>query len=211
MKLEDLKLDLQNPGAAPLPVKLVIIVAVCIGIFIGMWQWQVVPQREKLHKAEQQEIDLKNTFEAKQTKAANLDALKQQMQQMQVDFGEMLKQLPNQTEVAALLVDISQTGLAAGLEFELFKPGQETPSEFYAELPIEIRVAGTYHQFGEFISGMAALPRIVTAHNISIERGKGADKLIMTTTAKTYRALEEEEIGSAAPDKAKTKAKAKGK
>lgn len=211
MKLEDLKLDLQNPGAAPLPVKLVIVIAVCIGIFIGMWQWQVVPQREKLRKAEQQEIDLKNTFEAKQTKAANLDALKQQMQQMQVDFGEMLKQLPNQTEVAALLVDISQTGLAAGLEFELFKPGKETPSEFYAELPIEIRVAGTYHQFGEFISGMAALPRIVTAHNINIDRGKGADKLVMTTTAKTYRALEEEEIGSAAPDKAKTKAKAKGK
>jgi type IV pilus assembly protein PilO len=211
VKLEDLKLDLQNPGAAPLPVKLVIVIAVCIGIFIGMWQWQVVPQREKLRKAEQQEIDLKNTFEAKQTKAANLDALKQQMQQMQVDFGEMLKQLPNQTEVAALLVDISQTGLAAGLEFELFKPGKETPSEFYAELPIEIRVAGTYHQFGEFISGMAALPRIVTAHNINIDRGKGADKLVMTTTAKTYRALEEEEIGSAAPDKAKTKAKAKGK
>jgi type IV pilus assembly protein PilO len=211
VKLEDLKLDLQNPGAAPLPVKLVIVIAVCIGIFIGMWQWQVVPQRENLRKAEQQEIDLKNTFEAKQTKAANLDALKQQMQQMQVDFGEMLKQLPNQTEVAALLVDISQTGLAAGLEFELFKPGKETPSEFYAELPIEIRVAGTYHQFGEFISGMAALPRIVTAHNINIDRGKGSDKLVMTTTAKTYRALEEEEIGSAAPDKAKAKTKAKGK
>jgi type IV pilus assembly protein PilO len=103
----------------------------------------------------------------------------------------MLRQLPNQTEVADLLVDVSQTGLASGLEFELFKPKSENPMEFYAELPISIRVIGDYHEFGEFVSGVAALPRIVTLHNISIGRAKG--ELAMNLTAKTYRYLEDEE------------------
>ncbi len=113
---------------------------------------------------------------------------------MQETFGSMLRQLPNKTEVPALLVDVSQTGLAAGLEFELFKPLGEVRREFYAELPISIKVHGKYHEFGEFISGIAALPRIVTIHNINISGGgkAGSEMLVMTATAKTYRYLEDE-------------------
>jgi len=108
----------------------------------------------------------------------------------------MIRQLPDKTEVAGLIVDISQTGLAAGLEFELFKPGAEKPAEFYSELPISIRVLGEYHQLGEFVSGVAKLPRIVTTHNISITRSGGTGgSLVMNATAKTYRALEEEDEG----------------
>jgi len=113
---------------------------------------------------------------------------------MKASFGAMLRQLPNKTEVAELLVDISQTGLASGLEFKLFKPQNEVPKEFYAELPISIRVKGTYHEFGNFISGIAALPRIVTVHNISMEPSDGGE-LTMSILAKTYRYLDEEEGG----------------
>jgi type IV pilus assembly protein PilO len=111
---------------------------------------------------------------------------------MRESFGAMLRQLPNQTEVADLLVDVSQTGLASGLEFELFQPRSEVPREFYAELPISIRVIGGYHEFGEFISGVAALPRIVTVHDVNISR-TGDGKLGMNLTAKTYRYIEEED------------------
>ncbi len=110
---------------------------------------------------------------------------------MRESFGAMLRQLPNKTEVADLLVDVSQTGLASGLEFELFKPQSENPREFYAELPISIRVIGEYHEFGNFVSGVAALPRIVTLHNVNISRAGGM--LSMDLTAKTYRYLETEE------------------
>ena len=114
---------------------------------------------------------------------------------MRNDFKKLSRQLPNQTEVAALLVDISQTGLASGLEFELFKPNKEQPKEFYAELPIQIRVTGKYHDFGTFASGIATLPRIVTLHNINLSR-RGKDKMVMTATAKTYRYLNDDEGGS---------------
>ena len=104
----------------------------------------------------------------------------------------MLRQLPNRTEVADLLVDVSQTGLAAGLEFELFKPQGEVPKDFYAELPIKLRVVGNYHEFGEFVSGLAALPRIVTVHDVKIKpRGRGSSQLLLEATAKTYRYLDE--------------------
>jgi type IV pilus assembly protein PilO len=112
---------------------------------------------------------------------------------MQESFGAMLRQLPDKTEVADLLVDVSQTGLASGLEFELFQPEGEVPKDFYAELPIKIRVTGLYHEFGEFISGLAALPRIVTIHNVKMQpRAKEADDLVLDATVKTYRYLDEE-------------------
>ena len=116
------------------------------------------------------------------------------MKEMQESFGDMLRQLPNKTEVDALIVDISQQGLAAGLQFDLFKPGGERPGEFYATLPINIEVRGTYHQLGEFVSGIASLPRIVTVHNINIKpAGKGgSDTLTMSAVAQTYRALDDE-------------------
>ena len=134
-------------------------------------------------------------FEKKESKAANLDAYKEQMQEMERTFGALLQQLPGKTEVAELLVDVSRIGIQSGLEFELFKPEAEIPKEFYAELPIDLRVIGTYHQFGNFASATAALSRIVTLHDLSIEvsgKKEAGNQLIMTATAKTYRYLEEQ-------------------
>ena len=147
-------------------------------------------QLAALEKKETQETEKRQIFEGKQRKAANLEPLRQQLEEMKQSFGAMLRQLPNQAEIDALLVDISQTGLASGLEFELFKPGKETQAEFYAEKPIQIRVRGRYHEFGEFVSGVAALPRIVTQHNISV--GPSGSELLMEATAKTYRYLDEQ-------------------
>ena len=111
---------------------------------------------------------------------------------MKQSFGAMVRQLPNQAEIEALLVDISQTGLASGLEFELFEPQPEVPKDFYAEKPIKLRVTGTYHEFGDFVSGVAALPRIVTQHDISIRpKGNDSSQLVMEATAKTYRYVED--------------------
>ncbi|MCB1789860.1 MAG: type 4a pilus biogenesis protein PilO, partial [Gammaproteobacteria bacterium] len=128
----------------------------------------------------------------KQAKAANLDAYRAQLAEMQESFGAMLRQLPNRTEVADLLVDVSQTGLAAGLEFELFQPQGEVPKDFYAELPIKIRVVGKYHEFGEFVSGLAALPRIVTIHDVEVRpQSANSPTLVLEATARTYRYLDE--------------------
>ena len=152
MTLDDLSnLDPQNIGGWPLPVKIVLIAVVCALIGYGAWAKDVQPQLDSLATVEKEEITLKETFEVKLKKAANLKALKDQLAEMKQSFGDMIRQLPDQTEVAGLIVDISQTGLAAGLEFELFKPGAEKPAEFYSELPISIRVVGDYHQFGEFV------------------------------------------------------------
>lgn len=195
---EDLKnLDPNNPGLWPLPVQLIAGAILCVALTFLGWYLHLKDQRAELATVTAKEADHKKTFEEKQKKVANLNLLKEQMKEMQQSFGDMLRQLPNKTEVAGLIVDISQTGLSAGLEFELFQPQNERPSEFYAELPISIRVTGTYHQFGEFVSGIAALPRIVTTHDLTItQKGKakgGADQgLTMTATAKTYRALDDE-------------------
>ena len=193
MTLDELNsLDPQNIGSWPLLVRIIVIALLCAAIAYGTWSQDIKLQLEELAKVEQEEIALKETFEIKQKKAANLNALKEQLAEMKQSFGDMIRQLPDQTEVAGLIVDISQTGLAAGLEFELFKPGAERPTEFYSELPISIRVIGGYHQLGEFVSGIAALPRIVTTHNVNIVRQKG-NKLVMDATAKTYRALDDGE------------------
>ncbi len=194
---EDLKsLDLNDVGSWPVPVKALAIVCLSVGVlFLGYWL-DTQNQLAELERAEKKEIELKQVFETKQHKAINLDAYKQQMKEMEQSFGAMLRQLPSKTEVAELLVDISQAGLANGLEFELFKPAGESPEEFYAELPINIRVTGAYHDFGRFVSDVAALPRIVTLHDISISAARGAEgdvSLVMAATAKTYRYLEEEE------------------
>ena len=197
MTLDELNsLDPENIGAWPLPIRAIIIALVCAGIAYGVWLKDVQIQLQELAKVEQVEVELRQTLDTKQKKAANLEALKEQLAEMKQSFGDMIRQLPDKTEVAGLIVDISQTGLAAGLVFELFKPGKEKPAEFYSELPISIRVVGEYHQFGEFVSGIATLPRIVTTHDISITKLKDADNkgsLIMTATAKTYRALDEDE------------------
>jgi len=188
-------LDLSNISRWPAAARAVVILFIMAGvIFLGYW-FHAKDQLQVLQEAENKETSLKVIFEKKAKQAANLEAYEQQLKEMQESFGAMLRQLPNKTQVADLLVDISQTGLASGLEFELFKPEAEIPQEFYAILPIKIRVTGTYHEFGNFVSGVAALPRIVTLHDIKItKRGKGDnDQLVMDMTAKTYRYLEESE------------------
>lgn len=200
MNLQDLnELDLSNIGVWPAPVKLVLVLLVCIIVGVAGYYLDTEGQIERLSAIEKTEIQLRKDFETKQAKASNLDAYRKQLEEMKQSFGAMLRQLPNKTEVAELLVDVSQTGLASGLEFELFKPNAETPREFYAELPIQIKVIGEYHEFGNFISGLAALPRIVTIHNIAIktpgnQKPDATDsKLTLEATAKTYRYLDEEE------------------
>ena len=193
LNLEDL--DLTNVARWPAAARAVVILFMMGSImFLGYW-FHTKDQLLELDKTARLESDLKTRFEKKSEQATNLEAYEQQLEEMRESFGAMLRQLPNKTEVADLLVDISQTGLASGLEFELFKPENENPREFYAELPISIRVVGKYHEFGDFVSGLAALPRIVTLHDISITRvDKGKDLLAMNLTAKTYRYLEESEI-----------------
>lgn len=188
-------LDLSNIPRWPTAARVVVILFLMGGvIFLGYW-FHLKDQIAELQAEEGKEANLKVIFEQKAKQAANLEAYEQQLAEMRESFGAMLRQLPNKTQVADLLVDISQTGLASGLEFELFKPQAEQPQDFYAVLPISIRVIGTYHEFGDFVSGVAALPRIVTLHNIQIKnRGKGEGSLlVMDMTAKTYRYLDENE------------------
>ena len=187
-------LDPNNPGAWPLPIKLTVFAIIFVLILFASWKLDIVEQREKLGGLQQSEQEQIQILETRQKKAANLNALKEQMKEIEQSFGDMVRQLPDKTEVAGLLIDISQTGLSSALEFKLFEPKGESPREFYAELPISISVIGDYHQFGEFVSGIAALPRIVTTHNISIKAlggDDGANQLQMDVIAKTYRALEE--------------------
>jgi type IV pilus assembly protein PilO len=194
MNLDLNELDLTNIARWPAAARAVVIIFIMGGvIFLGYW-FHTKDQLVQLEEAEQHEMDLKVIFEKKAQQAANLEAYEQQLEDMRESFGAMLRQLPNETEVADLLVDVSQTGLASGLEFELFKPQAELPREFYAELPINIQVIGRYHEFGDFISGVAALPRIVTVHDINVSpRAKDGSLLVMNLTAKTYRYLEEDE------------------
>ena len=189
MNIDLNQLDLADVARWPTAARAVVILFLMGGvIFLGYW-FHTKDQLVELESAEVKEAGLKVIFETKAKQAANLEAYEQQLEEMRESFGAMLRQLPNQTEVADLLIDVSQTGLASGLEFELFQPRPEVPREFYAELPISIRVIGGYHEFGNFISGVAALPRIVTIHDVNISHAGG--KLGMNLTAKTYRYIEE--------------------
>jgi len=190
-------LDFSNIGNWPVAVKIALIALVCAGAAAAGFFLDIKGQIESLERAEKQELTLKQEFENKQAKAVNLEAYKQQLKEIEESFGAMLRQLPSKTEVEGLLVDISQTGLASGIEFELFKPQGERFIEFYAELPISMQMTGTYHEFGSFVSGVAALPRIVTLHDIVISESKGkGNRLTMNVTAKTYRYLDENELAA---------------
>lgn len=199
MKLPDIDLntlDVNNLGNWPWIAKSVVIVLVC-ALLLGLGYFlDTSNQLASLDTSKQRETELKQLLEVKQAKAANLTAYEKQMREIEQSFGSLLRQLPSRTEVADLLTDITQTGLAAGLEFELFKPKTEIPADFYAELPIEIRVRGKYHEFGQFIGGIASLPRIVTLNDfdINIDPKNAKGDLIMSATAKTYRYLDEKEI-----------------
>ena len=206
-------LDVNNPAAWPKWTRIsAAILAGVLVVAIVVWFF-VKPKYEELEGARQQEQALRVEFEAKQKKVAGLDAYREQLAEMERSFGTMLKQLPSKAEVANLLNDISQTRAASSLEEELFQPQAEIPKEFYAELPNSIIVTGGYHEIGAFVSGVAALPRIVTIDEIEIKsNGKtgdgGATQLRMAAIAKTYRYLDDDEI--AAQEKP-AKAKAKGK
>lgn len=201
-------LDPENIGSWPILVRGLIILAVCASVLGAGYYFDTQNQQAELNRVIAEEEGLWTSFEKKQKKAANLGAYKIQMKEMKESFGTMLRQLPSKNEVADLLVDITQTGLATGLEFELFKPERESKKEFYALKPINIVVSGYYHNIGEFVSGIAALPRIVTIHDIKLTvSNKTSKKLKMVATAKTYRYLDDEEIAGAAKKKKKKRRK----
>jgi len=201
--LENLQsLDFNDIGRWPflfraLFVSLFFIVATGGGFYYFVYDSQM----PRLERAEQEETELRLSFEQKQKKAANFDAYKEQLAEIEHSFGTMLRQLPGKTEIPNLLVDISQTGLAAGLQEELFQPMAENQKDFYAEKPIKIRLKGKYHEFGKFVSDIAALPRIVTLHDIAITQASGGEsssgELILNVTAKTYRYLDEDGVENA--------------
>jgi type IV pilus assembly protein PilO len=201
-------IDFNDVARWPMPVKMVAVGLIALLVLgAGLW-FDTRGQLAQLESAQEKEKKLKDEFVVKQGKAANLEAYKAQMEEMRRSFGAMLRQLPSKTEVAELLVDVSQTGLQNGLEFELFKPEAEKPADFYAELPIKIKVAGSYHEFGRFVSDVAALPRIVTLQDFTIAapaqnqarntktqaQAQNSDALVMEVTAKTYRYVEGDEL-----------------
>jgi type IV pilus assembly protein PilO len=185
--------DLKNIGTAPGIVKVFLIILLCVIVAAAAYFLVITPKLEELAKVEMEEVNLRTIFDEKAAKAANLDAYKQQLDEMRQSFGALLRQLPNKTEIETLLTDISQTGISSGLEIELFKPEGLVQKDFYAEYPIKLKVTGRYHQFAQFVSGVAALPRIVTLQNIEIEpAGKDSGvKLSMELTAVTYQYLDE--------------------
>lgn len=193
--VEELKsLDINDVGRWPFVFRAAVISIIFVAVTAGgIWFTIIEDKKPALERAEAEEQELKLTFENKQRKAANFDAYKAQLEQIEQSFGTMLRQLPGETEIPSLIVDISQTGLAAGLQEKLFRPEAEIPKDFYAEKPIRIRLTGGYHEIANFVSGIAALPRIVTLHNINITREgqDNFDQLSLEVVAQTYRYIEE--------------------
>jgi len=204
---DDLRnLDRHNVGGWPKAIKLFFTIVLFALVVLGGWYAEISTQQDDLALAESKEENLKVEFSGKQAKSANLEALEQQLTEMQDMLRTLLRQLPSRTEMPELLIDISQTALAAGIETELFQPGPETPKDFYAEKPITLRMVGTYHQFGTFISGVASLPRVVilTLHDVSLspktadKNGVSSGQLVLQGTVKTYRYLEDDEAAAQA-------------
>jgi type IV pilus assembly protein PilO len=207
--LDDLRsLDPNDPGRWPLPVRAGAVIASFVILSAVLFYFLVwSDQKPVLDQVAAEELTLRETFRQKHSKAVNLEVYQQQLADIERSFGALLRQLPGRTEVPNLLVDISQVGVGAGLEEKLFQPSAEVKKDFYAELPIKIKLTGSYHQMGEFVSGIAALPRIVTLHEITIkpENRDVYDNLSFELTAKTFRYLDDAEV--AAAEKAKTPAK----
>ena len=187
-------LDFNNIGSASSPVKLIVILLLATAIIGGGYYFFTKKQIVALESVEAKEVELRQAFEVKVKKAANLEAYKVQLEEMRKTFGTLLRQLPSKTEIPALIVDISQTALASGLEISLFRPGNDVEREFYAEKPIELVMTGEYHQFAAFASEVAALPRIVTLHNINLTpNAENSTSMTMKALAKTYRYLDDEQ------------------
>lgn len=200
MNWEELQhhMEPDNIGNAPMGVKIGVFAFLFVAIIAAGIYFDTRNQLTVLEKHEKRELELKEEFKIKADQAAKLELYKEQLAEMEASFGALLRQLPETTEVESLLVDVSQTGLAAGLEVKRFKPSAEEKKGFYAELPISLEVSGTYHQLATFISGIAALPRIVTISDMKLEpfekeEERNKDKLKMSATAKTYRYLQEDE------------------
>ncbi|MEO8748225.1 MAG: type 4a pilus biogenesis protein PilO [Rhodanobacter sp.] len=191
-------LDRNNVGGWSPSVKMFFTALVFAAVLLVGWYFFVSSQQDELASLAKQEVQLKSDFSTKQSKSSNLEALQHQLTEMQDMLRQLLRQLPSKTEMPELLIDISQTALSAGLVTDLFQPGPETLKDFYAEKPIQLRMSGTYHQFGTFISGVASLPRVVilTLHDVSLtpDRRAGADgRLVLQGTVRTYRYLDDEE------------------
>jgi type IV pilus assembly protein PilO len=200
ISFEELKqLDPRDPGRWPLPVRLGVITLVFVVVTAALLYFVVWGgAKDELASLENQELSLREEFRTKHAKAVNLELYKQQLVDIEKSFGAMLRQLPGKTEMQNLLVDISQSGTATGLQQSLFQPQPEQNREFYAEKPIKIQLTGSYHQMGQFVSTIAQLPRIVTLHDVAIKAsGRGFDQLVMDVTAMTYRYLDENEIAAA--------------
>ena len=186
--------DFAKIGSAPVAIR-GLLAALVLGSVVGLGYYlHTRDQLDSLKNIESKELALKETFETKNHQAANLEAYKVQLAEMEKEFGTMLRQLPGKTEIPAVILDVSQTGLASGLKIMLFKPQSESTKGFYAEKPIQIRLRGNYHEMAKFSSGIASLPRIVTLHDIVLKPEQGTNKLIMDVTAKTYRYLADDEV-----------------
>jgi type IV pilus assembly protein PilO len=206
MTLDDLRnIDVNDFASWPIPVKVFTAGFICVAILFAGWWFFVQDDREVLAKEQNHEQELRQEYLRKKALAINLPAYQQQMADMQESFGVMLRQLPNRTEIPELLVDITQAGLGRGLQFVLFKPENERRADFYAILPISIRVIGDYHSLANFVSDLAALPRIVSLSDLTIKPlgKKEPGKLVMSAKAMTYRYLDEDELQSAKATKKK--------
>lgn len=196
--VDDLRtLDTSDPGRWPLPFRIAgVILAFAAVVGGGVYYFVINAQLPELRTAQQQEVELRTSFESKQRLAANFDAYKRQLDEINARFGDMLGQLPSDTEMANLLDDISQTALAAGLEHVEFKPGSDIQRDFYVEVPIKLRYTGSYHELADFVSDVAALPRIVTIHDVTItpKARDTYDELTMDATAKTYKYIDEDTL-----------------
>jgi type IV pilus assembly protein PilO len=186
MNLSDINLDLNAAGTWPLGVKAFVIILTCMTAIGAGVYFITLDQLDLLEITEQKESTLKIEFEGKQKKAVNLQDYQEQLTQIEASLDEMIRQMPTEEEVASLLIDISQTGLASGLQFKLFKPEAPVRKDFYSELPINIQVTGKYEELGLFVSGLASLPRIVTLHNVNITPELKNEQLLMSAVVKTY-------------------------
>ncbi len=195
--LEDFKrTNWRDPGTWGAAPKLVVLFAILVAIPVAGYFVDTQSQIEELEQGRQQEVKLKQEYFGKKKQAINLDLHKQQLREIDTQFGALLRQLPNRSQMDALLVDINQAGLGRGLQFELFKPAaSESVREFYAELPIQLRLTGTYHDMGAFAADVGQLSRIVTLNDVSIDAAKDGN-LVMDATARTFRYLDEEEVAA---------------
>ena len=198
-------LEHNDPGQWPLLPRVAALVGVFLLIVVGGWWFDWSDQLTQLDTKQKEELTLKDDWVAKKRQAVNLPEYKRQLSEIDRQFGALLKQLPNRSEIESLLADINQAGLGRGLQFELFKPGSEAMKDFYAELPIAVRVTGGYHDLGEFVGDVAQMPRIVTLNDIAIEAQKDGG-LKFDATAVTYRYLDDDEVAKLRKEKAKEKA-----